>query len=89
MDDQSIRNPEYVYYAQEGLTIPDYLTGILLLGAILKQATTPELEILPLITGVSIMISFAFMLGFTLVVNYVMGRRFKDIDMVASLRSVE
>ena len=65
------------------------LMGSLLLRAILKQATTPDLEILPLITPLSIIIGFAFMLVFTILVNYVMGRKFKSIDMVASLKSVE
>jgi putative ABC transport system permease protein len=66
-----------------------YLLGSLLLQAILKQATTPDLEILPLITVFSIALGFAFMLAVTMLVNYAMGRKFKNIDMVASLKSVE
>lgn len=66
-----------------------YIIGALLLRAILDQATTPDLEILPLITVFSIVLGFAFMLAFTMLVNYVMGRKFKSIDMVASLKSVE
>ena len=66
-----------------------YLIGTLLLRAILDQATTPDLEILPLITAFSIVVGFAFMLAFTMLVNYIMGRKFKGIDMVASLKSIE
>ena len=63
--------------------------GTLLLRAILDQATTPDLEILPLITSFSIVIGFSFMLAFTMLVNYIMGRKFEGIDMVASLKSIE
>ena len=66
-----------------------YIIGSLLLRVILDQATTPDLEILPLIKAFSIVIGFALMLAFTMLVNYVMGRKFKSIDMVASLKSVE
>ena len=66
-----------------------YLIGTLLLRAILAQATTPDLEILPLITAFSIVVGFAFMLAFTMLVNYIMGRKFKGINMVASLKSIE
>jgi len=66
-----------------------YIVGSLLLRVILQQATTPDLEILPLITVFSIVVGFAFVLAFTLLVNHVMGRKFKNIDMVASLKSVE
>ena len=66
-----------------------YIIGSLLLRVILDQATTPDLEILPLIKAFSIVIGFAFMLVFTMLVNYIMGRKFKSIDMVASLKSVE
>ncbi len=66
-----------------------YIIGTLLLRAILDQATTPDLEISPLIAVFSIAVGFVFMLAFTMLVNYVMGRKFKSIDMVASLKSVE
>lgn len=66
-----------------------YIVGSLLLYVILDQAATPDLEILPMITIFSIALGFAFMLAFTMLVNYVMGRKFKSIDMVASLKSVE
>jgi putative ABC transport system permease protein len=66
-----------------------YMVGTLLLRVILQQAMTPDLEILPLISLSSIVIGFAFILGFTILVNQVMGRKFKSIDMVASLKSVE
>lgn len=66
-----------------------YIVGSLLLRVILQQATTPDLEILPLISVFSIVVGFAFVLAFTMLVNHVMGRKFKNIDMVASLKSVE
>lgn len=66
-----------------------YILGSLLLRTILDQATTPDLEILPLITGLSIVLGFAFMLAITMLVNNAMGLKFKSIDMVASLKSVE
>lgn len=66
-----------------------YMIGSLLLRIILEQATTPDLEIAPIIPIFSIVIGFAFILGFTLLVNHFMGRKFRGIDMVASLKSVE
>ena len=66
-----------------------YVVGALLLRVILQQATTPDLEMRPLISIFSMVIGFAFILGFTMLVNYVLGRKFKSIDMVASLKSVE
>lgn len=66
-----------------------YVSGTLLLRAILDQATTPDLEILPLISPFCVALGFAFMLGFTMLVNHVMGRKFKNINMVESLKSVE
>lgn len=66
-----------------------YIVGSLLLRVILQQATTPDLEISPLISVFSIIVGFAFILAFTMLVNHVLGWKFKDIDMVASLKSVE
>jgi putative ABC transport system permease protein len=66
-----------------------YVIGSLLLRVILEQAKTPDLEIAPLIAAYSIVVGFAFILGFTMLVNHAMGRKFKSIDMVASLKSVE
>jgi putative ABC transport system permease protein len=55
----------------------------------LNQATTPDLEIRPFISVSSFLISGILLFGFTLLVNYLMGRKFRHIDMVASLKSVE
>ena len=66
-----------------------YIVGALLLRVILQQATTPDLEIAPMISAFGIVIGFVFILGFTMLVNHVIGRKFKSIDMVASLKSVE
>jgi putative ABC transport system permease protein len=65
------------------------LFGSLLLRLILTQATTPDLEIAPFISLFSIFAGFVFMLVFTLLVNSVMSNKFKTIDMVSSLKSVE
>lgn len=66
-----------------------FVIGSLLLRIILSQATTPDLEIAPIIPVLSIAIGFAFILGFTILVNHIIGRKFKNIDMVTSLKSVE
>lgn len=66
-----------------------YIVGSLLLRIILEQATTPDLEIAPMISVFGIVIGLVFILGFTMLVNHVMGRKFGSIDMVASLKSVE
>ncbi|MDR0706247.1 MAG: FtsX-like permease family protein [Treponema sp.] len=63
--------------------------GFALLTLILNQATTPDLEIRPFISVSSFLISGVLLFGFTLLVNYLMGRKFRHIDMVASLKSVE
>lgn len=60
-----------------------------LLVLILRQATTPELEIAPYISFVSIIAACSLVLTFVLVINYLTGRKFKNIDMVSSLKSVE
>jgi putative ABC transport system permease protein len=60
-----------------------------LLTMILGSATTPEMEIRPIIAAASFPLSATLLIAFTLLVNYLMGRKFKHIDMVASLKSVE
>ncbi|MDR2797081.1 MAG: hypothetical protein LBB80_01945 [Treponema sp.] len=47
------------------------------------------MEIAPFISGFSIAAGFAFMPGFTMLVNSAMSGKFKSIDMVSSLKSVE
>ncbi len=79
---------ENIWITLVGLPI-GYGLGFSLLGVILQQATTPDLEISPLITALSIGLGFAVVVGFTLLVNHVIGRGFKAIDMVTSLKSVE
>jgi putative ABC transport system permease protein len=65
------------------------ITGFGLLSVIMGQATTPDREIRPVISVVSVVAGCALMLAFTLFVNYLMGRKFRSIDMVGSLKSVE
>jgi putative ABC transport system permease protein len=61
----------------------------LLLSSVLSLATTSDMEIQPLISATSVASGCALILFFTLFVNFLMGRKFKGIDMVASLKSVE
>jgi putative ABC transport system permease protein len=79
---------ENIWTTVFGLPI-GYLVGVQLLGIILDQATTPDLEIVPLITPLSVAIGFTLILAFTIFINYVLGRKFKGIDMATSLKSVE
>ncbi len=53
------------------------------------QTTNPDMEIAPFISASSIVFGSALILAFTIFVNYIMGRKFKSINMVASLKSVE
>ena len=53
------------------------------------QTANPDMEISPYISAASIILGCALILAFTLFVNYIIGRKFKGIDMVASLKSVE
>jgi putative ABC transport system permease protein len=61
----------------------------LLLSSVLSLATNSDMEIQPFISAISVLSSFALILVFTLFVNFLMGKKFKGIDMVASLKSVE
>ncbi len=65
------------------------ITGFGLLRVILVQATTADMEIRPYISAGSILLGCALILAFTVFVNHIMGGKFKSIDMVASLKSVE
>lgn len=65
------------------------ITGFSLLSVILKEATTVEMEISPFVAPDSIVAGCVMVLACTMLVGYVIGRRFKSIDMVASLKSVE
>ncbi len=53
------------------------------------QTANPDMEISPFISAASIVLGCALILTFTVFVNYIMGRKFKSIDMVSSLKSVE
>lgn len=66
-----------------------FLFGYNLLVLILMQATTPELEISPYISFVSLAVVTCLIFTFVLFVNYLMGRKFKTINMVSSLKSIE
>jgi putative ABC transport system permease protein len=70
--------------------LPFGLAGAsLLLSSVLSLATTPDMEIQPFISPISVVSGFALILAFTLFVNFLMGRRLSGIDMVSSLKSVE
>ncbi len=53
------------------------------------QTANPDMEISPFISAPSIVAGGVLIFAFTMVVNYIMGRKFKSIDMAASLKSVE
>lgn len=63
--------------------------GFGLISLMQAQTTNPDMEVLPFISGGSIIIGCSLILAFTLFVNHVIGRGFKSIDMVSSLKSVE
>lgn len=65
------------------------IAGFGLIYMMQAQTTNPDMEISPFISISSIVIGCALIVGFTVFVNYIMGRRFKNIDMVSSLKSVE
>jgi putative ABC transport system permease protein len=60
-----------------------------LLKAVLSLAESPNMEIATTLNVLWIAIGCALVLTFTLFVNFLIGRKFKGIDMVASLKSVE
>ncbi len=65
------------------------IAGFGLVYMMQAQTTNPDMEISPFISTSSIVLGCALILVFTLLMNYIMGRRFKGIDMVSSLKSVE
>jgi putative ABC transport system permease protein len=65
------------------------LAGFGLLGVILEEATTADMEIGLFISPASVAVGCALVLVCTILVGYMIGRKFKSINMVASLKSVE
>lgn len=65
------------------------IAGFGLIYMMQAQTTNPDMEISPFISAPSIVLGCTLILVFTLLVNYIMGRKFKGIDMVTSLKSVE
>ncbi len=65
------------------------IAGFGLIYMMQAQTANPDMEISPFISISSIVFGCALILAFTLLVNYIMGRKFKGIDMVSSLKSVE
>ncbi len=65
------------------------MLGFGLIFMMQAQTTNPDMEIAPFISAASIVFGSALILTFTVFVNYIMGRKFKSIDMVSSLKSVE
>lgn len=59
---------------------------IYMMGA---QMTNPDMEISPSISASSIVLGCVLIIVFTMFVNHFMGRKFKNIDMVSSLKSME
>ncbi len=65
------------------------IAGFGLVYMMQAQTTNPDMEISPFISASGIVLGCTLILSFTLLVNYIMGRKFKGIDMVASLKSIE
>jgi putative ABC transport system permease protein len=64
-------------------------SSFFLLRMVLSLATTPDMEIAPSLSVLGVVIGCALVVAFTLFVNFLMTRKFRGIDMVASLKSVE
>jgi putative ABC transport system permease protein len=64
-------------------------SSFFLLRTVLSLATTPDMEITPSLSILGVVIGCALVVAFTLFVNILISRKFRDIDMVASLKSVE
>ncbi len=65
------------------------ILGFGLIYMMQAQTTNPDMEITPFISASSIVLGCVLILAFTVFVNHIMGRKFKSIDMVSSLKSVE
>ncbi|MDR1539878.1 MAG: ABC transporter permease [Clostridiales bacterium] len=65
------------------------VAGYGLLWSMMIQSTNPDMEIAATISIGSIVLACVLIFAFTLFVNYLLGRKFKGIDMAASLKSVE
>lgn len=65
------------------------LAGYGLLSLILNGFNNPDMEIAPYISPVSLLLATGLMLLFTFLVNLLLARKFKNVDMISSLKSVE
>lgn len=65
------------------------IAGFGLIYMMQAQTTNPDMEITPFISALSIVFGCVMIIMFTMFVNHIMGRKFKNIDMVSSLKSVE
>ncbi len=60
-----------------------------MLSGVLATAVKADMEIAPFLSGISIAAACLLLLGFTMFVNLILGRGFRKIDMISSLKSVE
>lgn len=65
------------------------IAGFGLLRVILEEATTADMEISLFVSPVSVAVGCALVLVCTMLVGFVISKKFKSINMVASLKSVE
>jgi putative ABC transport system permease protein len=65
------------------------IAGFGLLRVILEEATTADIEISLFVSPVSVAVGCALVLVCTMLVGFVISKKFKSINMVASLKSVE
>ncbi|MDR1531326.1 MAG: ABC transporter permease [Clostridiales bacterium] len=68
---------------------PGLALGFALLRLLLRLSATPDSQARPFVSPLSCVLVCALTLGFTLFVNFLIGRKFKAIDMVSALKSVE
>jgi putative ABC transport system permease protein len=65
------------------------LVGPLLHRAVLERGLPNTLEFVPYIQPISWMLTVAFTVAFALLVNGMLGRKFREVNMVESLKSIE
>lgn len=83
----------YVFRENIILTILGTLLGLILgmgiLGVIIQAAEVETIFLVKDINYINLAVSIVITLGFTLITNFVMRKKIKNIDMIDSLKSIE
>ena len=83
----------YVFRENIILTFLGTLLGLLLgmgiLGVIIQAAEVETIFLVKDINYINLVVSIIITIGFTLITNFVMKKKIKDIDMIDSLKSIE